>query len=83
MSVQSVNEGLDGGFIDVPDVGGGLARFLAEDDGVWVDETEGVNDDFPFYGLDGVDDNGYCAGVEGFEGLGGPLVLAGDWDGYM
>jgi hypothetical protein len=61
--IQAVDERLDGGFVDVPDVGGGLARFLAEDDGVRVDEAEGVDDDFAFYGLDGVNDDGYCAGV--------------------
>ena len=37
---------------------------------MWIDQTEGVDDHFAFYGLDGVDYHSYGAVVEGFEGLG-------------
>jgi len=67
--VQAVDEGLDRGLVDVPDVGRRLARFLTEDDGVGIDEPECVNDDFAFDGLDGVDDDGDGAWVELFERL--------------
>ena len=71
MPVQSMDESLDGRLVDVPDVRCGLARFLAHDDAVRVDEAEGVDDYFAFDGLDGVDDYCYGAGLEGFEGLRG------------
>lgn len=51
------------------DVGRRLTGFLAENDGVWVDESEGVDDHFAFDGLNGVNDYGDGAGVELFEGL--------------
>lgn len=40
----------------MPDVGSCLSWFTARDDGVGIDETEGIDDDFAFDGLDRVDD---------------------------
>lgn len=51
------------------EVRGALAGFLAEHQGLGVDEAEGVDYDFAFDGLDGVDDDGDGAGGELFEGL--------------
>ena len=59
-------------------VGGGLAGFLAEHEGLWIDEAEGVDDDFAFDGLDGVDDDGDGAGGELLEGLLGVDVDGGE-----
>lgn len=56
VSVEAVNETLYAGLVDVPDVGGCLSGFLAEDDAVWVDEPESVDDYFALDGLNGVDD---------------------------
>ena len=67
--VQAVDQSLDGRFLDVSDVGRGLAGLGALDDGVRVDEAEGVDDDLALDGLYRVDDDGDGAGVEGFEGL--------------
>ena len=64
-----MDEGLNGRFVEVAQVGGGLARLLPEHEGLWVDEAEGIDDDFAFDGLDGVDDNGDGARRELFEGL--------------
>jgi hypothetical protein len=69
--VQAVDEALDAGLVDVPDVGRCLAGFLAEDDAVGVDEPERVDDDFALDGLDRVDDDGDRARVEAFKRLGG------------
>ena len=69
MSVQAVNQTLNARFVDMSDIGRRLARFLAEDDRVGVDQSECVDDDFAFDGLDGVDDDGDGAGVELLEGL--------------
>lgn len=67
--VKAVDQGLDGGFVKVADVGGGLPGFLAEHEGLRVDEAEGVDDHLALDGLDGVDDDGDGAGCELFEGL--------------
>ena len=58
VSVEAVDEGLDGRLVQVSDVGGRLARLVAHHEGLRVYESEGVDDDFAFYGLDGVDDDG-------------------------
>jgi len=42
---------------------------LAEHEGLWVDEAEGVDYNFAFDGLDWVDDYGDGSGGELFEGL--------------
>lgn len=42
---------------------------MAHHKSLWVYESEGVDDNFAFYGLDGVDDYGDGAGGELLEGL--------------
>lgn len=69
MPVEPVNEGLDGGFVEVTEIGGALPGFLAQHQGLRVYEAEGVDDDFSLDGLDGVDDDGNGAGGELLEGL--------------
>ena len=59
-----MDEGLNRGFVEVADVGGGLTGFVAHHQGLWVDEAEGVDDDLALDGLDGVDDDGNGAGGE-------------------
>lgn len=76
--IQPVDKGLDGGFVEVSEVGCGLAWFLPEHEGLRVDEAEGVDDDFAFDGLDGVDDDGDSAGGELLEGLLGVDIDAGE-----
>lgn len=46
-----------------------MAGFLAEHKGLRVDEAEGINYDFAFDGLDGVDDYSDSTRSELFEGL--------------
>ena len=69
MAVEAVDEGLDGGFVEVAEVGGRLARLLAHHQHLRVDEAEGVDDDFALDGLDGVDDDGDGARGQLLEGL--------------
>lgn len=69
VAVQAVDEGLNGRFVQVAQVGGGLAGFLPKHEGLRVDEAEGIDDDFAFDGLNGVDDDGDGARRELFEGL--------------
>lgn len=64
MPVQAVDEGLDRGLVEVAQVGCRLARLLAVDQGLWVDEAEGVDHDLALDGLDWVNHNGDGAGVE-------------------
>lgn len=53
-----MDKGLDRGFVQMTQVRSGLARFLAHDNCLRCDESEGINDDFSLDGLDGVDHNG-------------------------
>ena len=78
VAVQAVDERLDRRFVEVAKVGGGLAGFLAHHKGLWVDEPEGVDDDFALDGLDRVDDDGDGAARQGFEGLLGVDVDGGE-----
>lgn len=71
-----MDKGLNGGFVEVADVGGCLAWLLTEHEGLGVDEAEGVNDDLALDGLDGVDNDGDGARGELFEGLLGVDVYA-------
>lgn len=69
MPVQAMDESLDGGLVEVTQVRCRLAGLLAVDQGLRVDEAEGVDHDLALDGLDGVDDNGDGAGVELLERL--------------
>lgn len=53
----------------MPQIGSGLARLLPKHQRLWVDEAEGVDDDFTLDGLDRVDNNGNCTRSELFERL--------------
>lgn len=57
MPVETVDESLYRRFVNVTNVGCSLARFATSNDCLWVDKTEGVDDDFSFNGLNGVDDD--------------------------
>ena len=69
VTVQAVDERLDRWFVQVAEVGRSLARFLAHHERLRVNETEGVDDDFAFYGLDRVHDDGNGAARQRFKGL--------------
>ena len=51
------------------EIGGALSGFLSEHEGLGVYEAEGIDDDFSFDGLDGIDDDGDGAGGELLKGL--------------
>jgi hypothetical protein len=58
VSIQAVNKGLYRGLVNMSDVGGRLARFPSRNDGMGVDEAEGIDYDLSLNGLYGVDNNG-------------------------
>ena len=66
--VEPVDEGLDAGLVEVPDVAGGLAGLLPEHHELGVDEAEAVDDDLALDGLDGIDDQSDGAGIQRLEG---------------
>ncbi len=78
MPVQPVYQGLDAGFVEMAQVGGGLSRFLAHHEGLGGDEAECVDYHFPLDGLDGIDHYSDGAGGELFEGLLGVDVDGGE-----
>lgn len=69
MTVQAMDKSLDRRFVEMTQIRCGLTRLLAHDNGLWCDESEGINDDFALDGLDGVDHDGNGARGELFEGL--------------
>ena len=44
MSVETVDESLDGRFVEMSQVGGTLTRFLTKHERLWVDESESIDD---------------------------------------
>ena len=69
MPVEAVDERLDGGLVQVAEVGGRLPGLVAHHERLRVDEAEGVDDDLALDGLDGVDDDGDGARGQLLEGL--------------
>lgn len=69
MPIQAMNQTLNARLVDVSDVRCRLTWFLAENNGMGVDQAESVDDDFAFDRLDGIDDYSYRTGVQAFEGL--------------
>lgn len=61
VSVQAVDESLNGRLVNVTDVGRRLPWLAAGYHGLWLNETEGVDNNFAFDGLNGVDD--HCDGA--------------------
>ena len=58
MPVESMDKGLNRRFVDMPNVRRCLSRLLALEDRGGVDESEGINHDFPLHRLYGIDDDG-------------------------
>ena len=69
MPVQPVYQRLDRGFVEMAEIGGGLAGFLSEHKGLWVDQSEGVDDHLALDRLDRINDDGYRTGRQLLEGL--------------
>lgn len=62
-AVETMKEGLDVRFLDMADVGGGLARFLTSDECSVGNEPECINDDLALDGLDGIYDDSDSTGI--------------------
>lgn len=63
MPVQTVDQSLDRGFVQMTNIASRLSRFLTGNEGLWVDGSESVNHDFTTNRLDGVDNDGDRSGV--------------------
>jgi hypothetical protein len=46
-----------------------LTGLLSHDNGLWLNQAEGVNNNLALHRLDGIHDDGHCAGGELLEGL--------------
>lgn len=57
MSIEPVYERLYGRFIDMSYIGCSLSRLAASYYRLRIDETERIDDYFPFDGLDGINDD--------------------------
>lgn len=69
MSVETVDECLNGRLVEVTQVRSTLSRLLAQHEGLWVDQSESVNDDLALDRLYRIDDHGNGSRSELFEGL--------------
>lgn len=58
MSVEAVNEGLYRRFVQMTRVRRALSGLLTQHEGLWVDESESIDDDLSLHGLYGIDDHG-------------------------
>ena len=58
MSIQSMDERLYRWFVDMANVRRRLSGFTSRDNGMRINEAEGINDHFPLHRLDRIDD--YC-----------------------
>mmetsp|Transcript_13927 Transcript_13927/g.34321 ORF Transcript_13927/g.34321 Transcript_13927/m.34321 type:complete len:229 (+) Transcript_13927:118-804(+) len=64
VAVEAVDERLDGGLVEVAQVGGGLARLLAEHHGLGADQAERVNHHLALHTLHRVHHHCHCSLVE-------------------
>ncbi len=69
MSVEAVDQRLDGRLVEMAQVGCALSGLLAKHKGLWVDQPEGIYDDFALDRLDGIDDDCNSPGIKLLEGL--------------
>ena len=44
--VEAMDEGLNGGFVNATDIGGSLSGLVSHNNAVWVDKSEGINNNF-------------------------------------
>lgn len=76
--VEAVDKSLYRRLVEVTQVGCALSRLLTEHQRLWVDESEGIDNDLAFDGLYGIDNDGDCAGCQLLEGLLGIDVDRGE-----
>lgn len=69
MSIEAVDESLNGRLVEMSQVGGTLTGFLAEHKRLWVDEPESIDDNLAFDRLNRIDDNGDGSGCKLFKRL--------------
>lgn len=69
VAIQTVDKGLDRGFVQMANVRCGLAGLVTHHESLRVDQAEGVNDNLALDGLYRIDDYGNGAGSELFERL--------------
>ena len=69
MSVETVNEGLDGRLVEMTQVRCALTRFLTKHKRLRVDESESIDDNLSLDGLNGINNNGNSSRRQLFEGL--------------
>ena len=69
MSVETMNEGLDGRLVEMTQVRCALTRFLTKHKRLRVDESESIDDNLSLDGLNGINNNGNSSRCQLFEGL--------------
>ena len=69
VAVEAVDEGLDGGLVQVPDVGGGLPGLLVQEHELRVNGPEGVDHHLALDRLDGVNHHRHSPLVQLLETL--------------
>mmetsp|Transcript_9898 Transcript_9898/g.15865 ORF Transcript_9898/g.15865 Transcript_9898/m.15865 type:complete len:221 (+) Transcript_9898:722-1384(+) len=68
MTIESMNKCLNRRLLKMSNVARGLTRFLSQHHKLRIDQTEAVNDDLSFDGLDGVHNQGDSSAIESLKG---------------
>ena len=76
VAIEAMNECLNGGFVEMPNGGSGLPRFLPQHHELRINETKTVNHDLSLHGLNGIHHQRHRAGIERLEGALGIDVRA-------
>jgi hypothetical protein len=69
MSVEAMDQRLDGRLVEMAQVRCALSGLLAKHKGLWVDQPEGIYNNFALHRLDGIDDDCNGSGIKLLEGL--------------
>mmetsp|Transcript_40664 Transcript_40664/g.68091 ORF Transcript_40664/g.68091 Transcript_40664/m.68091 type:complete len:296 (-) Transcript_40664:132-1019(-) len=69
VTIETMDERLNGWFVQVTQVGGSLARFVPKHHRLRVNQPERVDHHLALHTLDGIDNNGHCSLVERLEAL--------------
>ena len=77
VTIQPVNQGLNGRLVDVTNVRGCLSRLTAGDDSCLADKSECVDHNLSLHRLNWINDDRNCAGIQRLERLGG--IWGGKW----
>mmetsp|Transcript_37370 Transcript_37370/g.45064 ORF Transcript_37370/g.45064 Transcript_37370/m.45064 type:complete len:277 (-) Transcript_37370:411-1241(-) len=67
MTIQSVDQRLNAGFVQMPDIAGGLSRFLPQHHQLRIDQSKTINHNFPLHRLNRIHHQRHRPRIQRFE----------------